>query len=78
MVRCSDKSLYTGITNNLEARIKQHNLGKGAKYTRSRLPVELIWFERKRNESYARKREAAIKKMTRADKEKLLANNLHL
>lgn len=72
MVRCSDGSLYTGITNDLEARIEQHNSGKGAKYTRSRRPVELVWFERKRNESYARKSEAAIKKFDRQQKEKLI------
>lgn len=78
IVRCSDGSLYTGITNNLDSRIESHNSGKGAKYTRSRLPVELVWFERKRNESYAKKREAAIKKLSRTEKERLVANGLQL
>jgi putative endonuclease len=68
LVRCRDGSLYAGITNDLAGRIEKHNSGKGAKYTRSRRPVELVWSEAKRNESYARKREAEIKKMNRQAK----------
>ena len=68
IVRCADNSLYTGITNDLVERIKKHNAGKGAKYTRSRLPVKLVWRERKSSERAARRREAMIKKLPRADK----------
>jgi len=68
IVRCADNSLYTGITNDLVERIKKHNAGKGAKYTRSRLPVKLVWRERKSSERAARRREAMIKKLPRAAK----------
>ncbi|MCR4311970.1 MAG: GIY-YIG nuclease family protein [Candidatus Uhrbacteria bacterium] len=68
MVRCSDGTLYTGITKNLEQRVAKHNDGTGAKYTRSRLPVELVWHEVAMAESDARKREAEIKKWKRNDK----------
>lgn len=70
MVRCADDSLYTGITNNVEQRITQHNLKKGAKYTRCRTPVELVYQEPQQNRSDASKREYAIKQLTR--KQKLL------
>lgn len=73
LVRCRDGSLYAGITNDLAGRLEKHNSGKGAKYTRSRRPVELVWSEAKRNESYARKREAEIKKFTRTQKTALIA-----
>jgi putative endonuclease len=72
IVRCSDKSLYTGITTDVAARIKIHNFGKGAKYTRSRLPVKLVYKEAMRSESAARKREAEIKKLPRLEKLSLL------
>jgi len=72
LVRCRDGSLYAGITNGLAGRLEKHNSGKGAKYTRSRRPVELVWSEAKRNESYARKREAEIKKMSRTQKMSLV------
>jgi len=68
MVRCADRSLYTGISNDLISRIKKHNVGKGAKYTRSRLPVKLVWREQKSSERAARRREAAIKGLTRLEK----------
>jgi putative endonuclease len=71
MVRCRDKSLYTGISTNVEERVKHHNAGKGAAYTRSHLPVNLVWIERAASESIARKREAEIKKWTRVEKMKL-------
>lgn len=72
LVRCKDHTLYTGITTNLFARIETQNLGKGAKYTRGRGPVVLVWSEQNLTESQARKREIEIKKMTRAQKNKLI------
>ena len=72
IVRCSDKSLYTGIAKDVAARIKIHNSGKGAKYTRSRLPVKLVHKEAMRSESAARKRESEIKKLPRLEKLSLL------
>jgi len=69
---CSDKSLYTGITTDLERRIKEHNNSeKGAKYTRWRRPVKLIYSEEHTDRSSASKREIEIKKMTREEKEAL-------
>ena len=70
ILRCSDDSLYTGWTNNQEKRIKAHSNGKGAKYTKARLPVELVYFEEFEDKIEAMRREYAIKKLTR--KEKLL------
>ena len=71
MVRCSDDSLYTGWTTNLEERIRTHNAGQGAKYTKSRRPVELVYYEEYTTKSEALKREYAIKQLTRAQKVKL-------
>jgi len=68
IVKCSDGTLYTGFTNSLERRIKTHNKGLGAKYTRGRLPVELYYFEEYENKSDALKREYEIKRLTRTDK----------
>ena len=65
---CADGSLYTGWTTDLEKRLKTHNEGKGAKYTRSRLPVKLLYYEEFDCKSDALKREAAIKKLTRQQK----------
>jgi putative endonuclease len=70
ILECSDKSLYTGITNNIEKRIKTHNAGKGSKSLLGKLPVKLVYSEKADNRSEALKREAVIKKLTR--KEKLL------
>lgn len=72
MVECSDGSLYTGWTTDVEARVATHNSGEGAKYTRSRLPVKLVYFEEADGRSAALKREAAIKKLTRKNKELLI------
>ena len=72
MVRCADGSLYTGWTTNLEERIKTHNSGQGAKYTKSRRPVELVYHEEYTTKSEALKREYAIKQLTRAQKLGLL------
>ncbi len=68
MVRCADGSLYTGIAKDLTARIATHNAGKGAKYTRVRLPVTLVWSENSENRSTASKREYAVKQLNRAQK----------
>lgn len=72
ILKCKDNSLYTGWTNNLEKRIKTHNEGKGAKYTKSRLPVELVYYEQFETKEEAMKREYAIKKMNRKMKDKLI------
>ncbi len=68
ILRCSDNTLYTGWTNDIEKRLAAHNQGCGAKYTRSRTPVELVYLERFETKQEAMKREAAIKKMARRDK----------
>lgn len=72
ILRCADGTLYTGWTNDLDARIKVHNEGKGAKYTRSRLPVTLCYYEELASKSEALKREAEIKKLSRKEKLKLI------
>lgn len=72
LLRCSDGSLYTGITNDLPKRLKAHAAGKASKYTRSRLPVKLVYSEPKRSKSAALKREAAIKRLRRAEKDRLV------
>ena len=74
MVRCRDGSLYTGYTTDAEARIKAHNAGKGAKYTRSRLPVALVYLEEYGCEHQARSRECAIKRLSRKQKQELITN----
>lgn len=72
ILRCADDTLYTGYTNDLAHRVRMHNVGKGAKYTRSRRPVELAYHESCEDKSSALRREAAIKKLTRAEKLKLI------
>ena len=74
ILKCSDNSLYTGWTNNLNRRIAQHNQGTGAKYTRGRTPVKLVYFEIYDSQSNAMKREAEIKKLTRSKKLNLINN----
>ena len=76
MVECADGSLYTGWTTDVEERVKTHNSGQGAKYTRSRLPVKLVYFEEVEDRSAALKREAAIKKLTRDKKTELIKTRL--
>lgn len=71
ILRCSDDSLYTGWTNNLEKRFKAHSSGKGAKYTKARLPVELVYYEEFQDKIEAMKREYEIKKLSRREKLKL-------
>ena len=69
ILECSDGSLYTGYTNDLERRVRVHNMGKGAKYTRARLPCRLVYYETFTSKSEAMKREYFIKhRMTRKDK----------
>ena len=68
MLRCADGTLYSGYTTDPNRRTAAHNSGRGAKYTRSRLPVELVYFESAETKSQALKREAALKKLTRAEK----------
>lgn len=72
IARCSDNSFYTGIATDVEERIKRHNAGQGAKYTRTRLPIMLVRIEPMESESFARKREAQIKKWSRAKKDSLV------
>lgn len=69
ILRCRDGSLYTGISTDVSARLKTHNSGRGAAYTRSHGPVELVWQEVAASESAARKREAEIKRYSKAQKE---------
>lgn len=69
---CADKTLYTGITNRIEQRINQHNLGKGARYTRGRGPVTLAYQEMVTDKSTALRRELSIKKLTRQQKWQLI------
>lgn len=72
IIRCSDNTLYTGWTNNLEKRIKDHSNGKGAKYTRGKGPVELAYYEEFETKEEALKREMAIKKLSRQQKLQLI------
>ena len=74
MVRCKDNSLYVGWTNNLEKRMKAHNEGKGAKYTKPRLPVELVYFEEFATKQEAMSREYHLKKLSHKEKEMLIEN----
>ena len=72
ILKCSDNSLYTGWTNDIKHRLKMHNEGKGAKYTKARRPVELVYFEEFETKEQAMKREYAIKQMARKDKLELV------
>ena len=72
LVRCADGTFYTGWTNNLEKRMKTHNEGKGAKYTRGKRPVELVYYEGYKTREEAMKREYEIKQLSRQEKEKLI------
>ena len=72
ILECSDGSFYTGWTNNLERRVKAHNAGKGATYTKSRRPVELVYFEAFSTKQEAMRREWEIKQLSRVEKCKLI------
>ena len=71
VVRCRDATLYTGITNDPDARLAAHNAGKGARYTRGRHPVSLVHLEAATDRPSAQRREAAIKRLSRPEKEAL-------
>ena len=72
ILRCRDNTLYTGITTDVEKRLEVHRSGKGAKYTRGRAPLELVYREACGSHSEALKREAEIKKLSRQSKEALV------
>ena len=71
-LRCADGTLYTGIAPDVEKRLQKHNEGKGAKYTRGRTPVELVYREEHPNRAEASKREYQIKQLSRAEKLELI------
>jgi putative endonuclease len=77
MVRCSDRTLYTGITKDPEKRLNDHNTGRnGARYTRSRRPVQLVYQEKFSSRSAAARREYQLKQMSRAEKQKIMQDHL--
>ena len=73
LLECSDHSFYCGWTNDLDKRVMAHNSGNGAKYTKSRRPVDLVYYETYETKEAAMKREAAIKRMSRREKERLIS-----
>ncbi|WHH61087.1 GIY-YIG nuclease family protein [Petroclostridium sp. X23] len=73
IIECIDKTLYTGWTTDIHRRISEHNQGKGAKYTRSRYPVKLVYFEEYTTKQEATKREYEIKQLSRKEKLKLFS-----
>lgn len=74
IVRCSDRTLYTGVTTDIERRVGEHNgKGRGARYTRARQPVTLVWSEVQPDRGAALRREYRIKQLTRKEKKKLIA-----
>ena len=75
ILRCCDDTLYTGITTDVEKRLEQHRSGKGAKYTRGRSPLELVYREECGTHSQALKRECAVKALKRDEKLLLIGNN---
>ncbi|MEK7065954.1 MAG: GIY-YIG nuclease family protein [Patescibacteria group bacterium] len=79
ILRCSDNSLYCGMTNNLEKRVREHNssTSKGAKYLRAKKPVQLVYSEQYPDIQAAMKREREVKKLTKAQKEALITSDSH-
>ncbi|MBN2408075.1 MAG: GIY-YIG nuclease family protein [Elusimicrobia bacterium] len=75
MVECSDGTYYTGYTNDIGKRLERHNRGLASRYTRSRLPVKLVWKKQAENKSYAMKIERKIKNLKRKDKIKLISGS---
>lgn len=73
LLRCADGTLYTGISTNPDRRLTQHNAGTASRYTRARLPVRMIWREAQNGHGDALRREMAIKKLSRTEKEKLVS-----
>lgn len=78
MLRCRDGSLYTGITTSLDARVAAHNAGRGAKYTRARLPVTVAWSRGRQDPTDARRLERALKRLARGDKLRLVEGDAAL
>ena len=78
ILRCGDGSLYTGWTNHQTKRVADHNAGRGAKYTKAHLPVELVYYEIFETKEEAMKRECAIKKLSRPQKERLIESDMNL
>jgi len=76
ILKCADGSLYTGVTNNLKKRVLAHQEGKGAKYTKGRLPLKVIYHEKLPNRSEALKREIVIKGLDRLEKLKLISDKV--
>ena len=74
ILKCNDGTLYTGITNDLGKRVSSHNKGTGAKYTKTRTPVEIVYHEEATDRSEASKREYQIKKLSRVAKENLIVS----
>lgn len=73
LLRCADGSLYTGVAKDLKQRLTKHNAGKGAKYTRGRCPVTLVWSQSAESHGEALRQEILIKKLKRAAKLRLIA-----
>lgn len=73
ILRCADRTLYTGVTTDTEKRLADHNAGRGARYTRARLPVDLVYIEPATDRGAALRRESEIKRMRAADKRGLIA-----
>ena len=73
ILRCADRTLYTGVTTDTEKRLADHNAGRGARYTRARLPVDLVYVEPVTDRGAALRRESEIKRMRAADKRGLIA-----
>ena len=78
ILRCADGTLYTGSTKDVERRLAFHNCGKGAKYTRSRRPVEVVYRQACADKSEALRREAAVKRLSRAEKLRLIQSGAAL
>lgn len=78
IVRCRDGTLYTGITDDIAKRMVAHNAGKGAKYTRGRGPVTLVYSEQAKSHSQALRREYRIKQLSRVEKESVIAGKLQV
>lgn len=76
LLRCADESLYCGWTNHLKERVQTHNEGKGAKYTKSRRPVSLVYYEKFETKEEAMRREYAIKRLSRKEKEELIHRSM--
>jgi len=72
LIRCADGTLYCGWTIDLKNRVRMHKIGKGSRYTRGRLPVSLVYYEKFKSRSEAQKREMEIKRKSKTDKEKLI------